>query len=278
MTTAIIFNYFTHLSLSCLLLAFIYPNDALAFVPFQDTPALPTPWSPLAHFPADEYWNLKERQRSHFSPGMSGIITEAGYKCLFQTLGLLSAHKQKSMFGPSGAWAALIGGTLNGFGIGPDVGLLFDDLFLTLIHPSPSIEWYIQLYAARDTLYTHWIQNPRLHTKCMTIILALLCNALAAVHIRLLSLRDGAGRRTAANLTAALPIEWQELLGRPGRPLDESRHLHTFEFLRLQLEGTTGNLPAHDHPVYLMLADDRPYVGKIGVTRKSTQLAGIAPR
>ena len=112
----------------------------------------------------------------------------------------------------------------------------------------------------------------------MNLILALLCNALAIVQIRLLSIRDGTGRRIAANLVAALPIEWQELFGRPKNPLHDSRYSHTFEFLRLQLQGTTGNLPEADHLVYLMLADDRPYVGKTGNCRNTSQLSGISPR
>ena len=70
-------------------------------------------------------------------------------------------------------------------GIRPDIGLLYDDIFLALTHASPSIPWYTHLLGLRDSLYAHWIANPKTHTRCCTTIIIILCNALAIVEIRL---------------------------------------------------------------------------------------------
>ena len=192
---------------SLYLFLLVSTTDVQAFVPFEDTPTLLPPWPPLSVFPTADYWQIRGRQGHRLATAMVGSTAELGFKRIFRTFCLLSAHRRGSTIGPSGAWEALISPRMVEFGIGPDIGLLFDDLFLILTRPSPALEWYVQLYATRDTLFTFWLQNPRLHTKSINTIIALICNALAIVHISLLATQGGTGRRTAANLRAALPCE-----------------------------------------------------------------------
>ena len=132
----------------------------------------------------------------------------------------------------------------------------------------------------RDPLFSHWMDNPRTHTRCSTIILVVLCNALAIMEIRLLSLRGGSGRTTACKLTAAPPSPWKEFLGRPAKALYPNRIPNVLEFLQLQLQCTIGSLPHENHMVYLMLAGCNPYVGRTIVKRAAVAygLAGITAR
>ena len=203
---------------------------------------------------------------------MGGRAAEAEYRRLFRTYCLLSPHRKGSLFGPSKVWDLFVGDIVKNMGIGPDIGLLFDDLFLALSHPSPSIIWYTQTLALRDSLFSHWMDNPRTHTRCSTIVLVVLCNVLAIMEIRLLSLRDGSGRTTACKLTAALPTKWKELLGWPAKALHPNRIPVVLQFMQLQLQGTVGSLPHENHMVYLMLAGCNPYVGRAIVKRQRSHM------
>ena len=139
-----------------------------------------------------------------------------------------------------------------------ETGFLYDDLFIALCSASPCEVWYIKMLAIRNSMYKHWIGNPRNHSKTNTAVLVLLCNAIAILDIRFLSLRDGPGRRSAATLTHALPREWKELLKRPRRSLHPNFLKHAHQFLLLQLEGTIGSMLLDQHMAYLVLAGDNP--------------------
>ena len=160
-----------------------------------------------------------------------------------------------------------------------EIGFLYDDLFVALASHVPSETWYIKLLAIRNSMYRHWINNAGNHSKLSTSILVILCNAIAILDIRFLSLRDGPGRRSAATLTHALPHEWKELLKRPRRSLHSNFLGHAYELLLLQLEGTIGSIPHDEHLVYLALAGDEPYVGRTANPRVGQNgLHGFSPR
>lgn len=160
------------------------------------------------------------------------------------------------------------------------MGLLYDDLFLALTNPMPEQDFYFNLLAARAIIFESRINCPRTHSKSGVIILSALCNAVAVLDIRFLSVQNGHRKRTARNLTAAMFTPWQEFMERPPRPLHENRTTDVYEFLCLQATGTFGNLPADHHLVYLMLAGDIPYAGRTKVIRSmpASTLPGIAPR
>ena len=128
------------------------------------------------------------------------------------------------------------------------------------------------------TLFNFWISYPRTHTKCSTMILTVLCNILAITSVRLLAVKDGAGRTSATNLAAGLPTLWKEFLIRPPRPLCMNRIPDVINFLSLQLKGTLGSMPPDQHTVYLMLTGEKPYVGRTTIQRQSStyKLPGIA--
>ena len=115
---------------------------------------------------------------------MGKQAAEVGYKRCARTCCLLSPHRKGTLFGPSGVWEVFIGQDVRNLGIGPEIGLLYDDLFLALTHSSPSAQWYTQLLAVRDTLFSHWANNPRTHTRHGTLIVVLLCNALAIMDLQ----------------------------------------------------------------------------------------------
>ena len=205
---------FTALRFSVFLLIFHFMGSQglQTYVPFQGTPTDPTPWSPLLIFPLETYWKIRGRQGALLTDGIAAILGEANFRRIFRTTCLLSAHRVGSNFGPSGAWDGIISTGLEGLGIASDLSLFLDDLFLAISRPEPSIEWYTQVYATRDTLFAHWISNPKKHTKGGTLILTIFCNALAIIHIRLLAIRGGPERKNALSLTAALPSAWKEIL------------------------------------------------------------------
>ena len=254
--------------------------SSATFIPFNASPDAPPPWTPFSLYDHTEYLSITAKYAKSLTKGMGGLLAEGEYKRLSRTFCLLSPHRKGSKFGPSGVWDLFTGPIGRLYGIGPDIGLLFDDLFLALSHPTPNREWYTQLAALRDALYLHWKDNPRNHTKCCTLILVLICNALAIMDGRFLAIRNGKGRKEASNLTAAFPIAWREFFCRSSKGLHSSRLQHVLEFLRLQLTGTTGSLNPGSHLVYLMLAGNKPYVGRTINRRAGLQnsIAGIAAR
>ena len=113
-------------------------------------------------------------------------------------------HRQGGLTAASRVWGDIIGESILGMGIGPDISLIYDDHVLALSRPAPDYEWYTSLLAIRDSLLNYWLKHPMNHTKCCTIFLAIICIVLALAELRLLAIRDGAGRRTAMALTASL--------------------------------------------------------------------------
>ena len=87
-------------------------------------------------------------------------------------------------------------------------------------------------------------------------------------------------KRTANTLTASLEPQWKELMTRPSRQLHENRSSDLFTFIRMQILGTTGGLPLENHMVYMMMASQKPYVGRTGakICVSHTSSTGIAPR
>ena len=139
---------------------------------------------------------------------MGKQAAEGVHKHLFKPFCLLSPHRKGCRFGLSGAWGNFISLDVRGPGIAPDIGILYDDTFLALTHPSPSIQWYTQLLAVRDSLYSPWINNPRTHTRLCTLIVVLLCNIPGIIDLRFLSLGDGASRKKTTQLSVAFPTAW----------------------------------------------------------------------
>ena len=123
------------------------------FSPFCDAPTPPNPWAPLHHFPADAHWKARAQSGARLTHGMSGAAAELGFRGIIRTLSLVSSYRRDSRFDPSSAWDHLIGTHGIELGIGLDIGLLFDDLFLSLTHPSPNLLWFTRLLAATDTLF-----------------------------------------------------------------------------------------------------------------------------
>ena len=133
-------NYTTSLSF-CLYLC------TATFVPFEPGPLNPITWTPFALYDATEHTALRKKYSSHFFQGMSGLSAESEFKRLFRTFCLLSPHRMGGRIGPSGIWDQFMGTIGTAHGLGNYIGLLFDDLFLALSHPSPNREWYTQLVA-----------------------------------------------------------------------------------------------------------------------------------
>ena len=112
------------------------------------------------------------------------------FKQLFRTASLLSTHRLRCSLQPSGAWDTYFGDLPTKLRIQPDIGLLFDDLYLALSHSSPPVEWYTYLLATRDSLYHFWITHPKSHTKGCTLMVTILSNGLAIADIRFLAVRN----------------------------------------------------------------------------------------
>ena len=73
-----------------------------------------------------------------------------------------------------------------------DLGLLYDDdLFLALSNPMPEQIFYFALLSALDIIFESWSNYPRTHSKNGAIILSALCNAVAVLDIRFLSVQVG---------------------------------------------------------------------------------------
>ena len=119
--------------------------DAEALAPFDDQPTPPPPWTPFAFFDMESYSKSKKKHDLLFAAGMGKRAADDVHKQLFRTPCLVSTHREGSIFGPSGAWDTLAGEDTKKLGFAPDVGLLYNDIFLALTHPSPSIIRYTQL-------------------------------------------------------------------------------------------------------------------------------------
>ena len=138
------------------------------FVPCEDRTQPLLPWVPFSTLDESAYLSFRSRRKISLPDGFSGLQAENGFKRLFRTFCILSTHRSGSEFGPSGAWGWMIGGNIRSFAIACDIGLLFDDLFLALTHPTPSTQWYTQLIAYRDSFFDFWMRFPKSHTKCCT--------------------------------------------------------------------------------------------------------------
>ena len=125
-----------------LFILFLRVPDAEASTPIDDQPTPPPTWTPFAFFVMKSYSTAEKKHDLLFTAGMGKRAAEDVYKQLFRTFCLVSTHREGSRFGPSGAWDTLVGKDIRRQGIAPDVGLLYDDIFLALNHPSPSIAWY----------------------------------------------------------------------------------------------------------------------------------------
>ena len=75
--------------------------------------------------------------------------------------------------------------------------------------PTPS--FYAQLLAARDSLYEHWLANPKAHTQCGTLIINILCNVIGVLDLRFLALYG----LKCDNIFKPLPIAFKEVITRP---------------------------------------------------------------
>lgn len=198
-----------------------------------------------------------------------------GLKTSLRNLCLLSKIRHNGILSASGYWNPYAGIHVHTYGIADDIGLLFGSLFTSMVRPAPDLTQYVNLLAAGDTLYQFWIDNPRANSKCGALILTVLCNAIGLITIRFMAITGGTNRYQASRLTAALDTAAKEFIFRPERSLQLNRLEDVSQFLEKQLEGTTGSTATNAHLVYLMLAGNKPYVGRASVTR--TSLSSILP-
>lgn len=121
---------------------------------------------------------------------------------------------------PSGARAPFMADLLCMRKLREPTGMLYDSLFLELVQATPSVEWYILLLAARNTMYAHWLVHPNSHTQCGSHIISLICNVLGVLDLKFLSLNC---KSTHTNLTRPLSIGAAELMTRPETVLHDAR-------------------------------------------------------
>ena len=118
----------------------------------------------LNSYDPTEYFRLRAKYATFSTLGMGGQSAEAEYKRLFLTCCLLCPHRKGSRFGPSAVWELFTGQVVRDMGIGPDIGLPYDEIFLALSHASPSISWYTQMVGLLDFLLTFDCQSTNPHT------------------------------------------------------------------------------------------------------------------
>ena len=81
-----------------------------------------------------------------------------------------------------------------------DISLKYFCVF-QVSHAKPNLGWYAQMLAARDVLFSFWISHTSLHSASSTAILVLICNVLAIMDLRFLTLRDAPGSRKSSKTT-----------------------------------------------------------------------------
>ena len=251
----------------------------MVFTPFTTTRDTPHPWSPFNITDYRTYDALRKRYDVHLPDGLTRADAEKGYIRLYRIITIIATDRLNSGIAPSLVWENDLSHDNPLSPVRQELGILYDELFLALARPSPDEKWYWKLLAVRDSMFRHWKCNPKFHSKTSTMILLTICNVAALLDVRLLSLRDGPGRKTAATLVQALPHEWKQLLNRPKKSLHQLHIGHLHRLLQLQFNGTTGSLPQGEHIVYLLLAGEKPYVGRAAVCRTSQRSTpGFGPR
>ena len=113
--------------------------SSATFIPFNASPDAPPPWTPFSLYDHTEYLSFTAKYAKSVTKGMGRLLAEGEYKRLFRTFCLLSTYRKGSKFGPSGVWDLFTGPIGRLYGIGPDIGILFDDLFLAF-SPLPQIQ------------------------------------------------------------------------------------------------------------------------------------------
>lgn len=141
----------------------------MPFTPFAESEPALAPWTPFTTANIPKYLGLRARYDNHVPNGLP-----------------IASSRLTSGTQASGVWepTILTQGPLRN--LSQEVGFLYDDLFIALCSASPCEVWYMKMLAIRDSMYKHWIGNPRNHSKTNTAILVLLCNAIAILDIRFL--------------------------------------------------------------------------------------------
>jgi hypothetical protein len=182
-----------------------------------------TPWTPFAHADFTSYDRYQQVYGQYFTSGSSCKSLEAGLVKSLRSFCLLSPYRCNFSQPPTEAWKHLYSPLAWKTGFANEIGMLYDDLFMSLSQESPSMEWYYKLLAMKNVMYEKWIANPRNHTKGGTAIIVAACNACAVLEIRLLAIQENSRKMEARNITASLPTTWREFILRPKRVLHSCR-------------------------------------------------------
>ena len=251
----------------------------MPFEPFVQKQTIPHPWTPATFFDSDAYEKLRRRYDRYITDGMGKTQADERYKRLFRIGTIISTNHLSSNSTLSNVSDNVLSQQNPLREVQCEIGIMYDELFLSLANPSPNNEWCLKLLAIRDAMYRHWSKNPKMHTSFNTAILVVICNAMAILDIRTLATADGNKRRMASSLTHALPYEWKLVICRPKKTIHPQQAQNVYQFLLLQLSGTSGSLPDGEHIVYMAIAGDKPYIGRTAVHRVARKgLPGFGPR
>ena len=151
----------------------------MGFVPFSEEVSEPPPWSPIS-INATDYYALEKRYSTYLPSNLPMNQVDTAYIRLFRILSIISTNRLTDTQTSSGVWEKYLCSLTPLLDVSFEMGLLFDEIYLSLAHATPKAEWYIKVLAIRDAMYHHWIFNPKRHTRTSTAILTVVCNTAVA--------------------------------------------------------------------------------------------------
>ena len=151
----------------------------MSFIPFATSSPTQSTWSPLISFDQLTYDALRLRYDDYLMNGINTKTVDQGYIRLLRILTIIATNRMKTGLKASDVWEILLCPNSPLAPVATELGILMDELFISISKPKPSEEWYVKLLAIRDAMYRHWINNPKSHTKLSSSILTMVCNATA---------------------------------------------------------------------------------------------------
>ena len=140
----------------------------MPFIPFGVPDPTQAPWSPFITLDTHTYFGLRTRYDQYLPDRLPTATAETAYIRLFRIITIIATSRITSSIATSGVWDNCIKAQTPPTKISQEIGFLYDDLFFALALEAPCEKWYTKMLAVRDSMYRHWISNPRTHSKLST--------------------------------------------------------------------------------------------------------------